>query len=557
MNNSSIPNNTWTRKFSSTDPSKSIHSFSRPPILEALNLLPVAFRVGSYINTERSNGREPIFDLNGIGLEPPNPGPHSGCPCGGLGGGAIGRGFRGDFRRWSLFPGRYIHRQVEADQFSLRIKRTYPNGEVNIDAIVLSLPPNDHNSSSLLSNWNWTMKPDCATYHAIYPRSWTVYKNPLPDVTVIIRQVSPFLPHNYSDSSLPVCLFHVDIENTGEDDMDVSIMFSFQNGDGGDEDAVGDFIHYPYNIDVNNNDIDNSNSNNGDEIHSNIIEGSKVIHGISMSHHRFYSDAINSPGSGNNNENERNSKNINISNTKTTQRQGSFSIATLTNNTNDVDDDNENNIENNTNKKVSYCNQFITHQKLNRCNPLKSFMGCDSSGGNELEVIDTSAELLWSHFLETGDAIMMTSAASKIATHDHIETSSSGSKVASAICVRQMVGSKTTATISFSLAWDHPVVKFGSGTNLPRYYTKFFGKSGLSAANIASYALLNSHIWEDEIIKWQNETIKTSENNDIPDYYRYHLFNELYYLVDGGTVWTDSYNGIIQYYFFNKQFIIP
>ena len=52
--------------------------------MEALSLLPVAYRVGGYLYEERRNGREPIFDLNGIGLEPPNPGPFAGVPCGGL-----------------------------------------------------------------------------------------------------------------------------------------------------------------------------------------------------------------------------------------------------------------------------------------------------------------------------------------------------------------------------------------------------------------------------------------------------------------------------------------
>jgi hypothetical protein len=82
--NSKIPNSAWRRGFSAITPSNSVHNFARPPILEALSLLPLAYRVGSYLHEERRNGREPIFDLNGIGLEPPNPGPHSGVPCGGL-----------------------------------------------------------------------------------------------------------------------------------------------------------------------------------------------------------------------------------------------------------------------------------------------------------------------------------------------------------------------------------------------------------------------------------------------------------------------------------------
>ena len=82
--NSRIPDHVWKRNLNAENPSPSIHTFSRPPILEALSLLPVAYRVGSYIHEERRNGREPIFDLSGITLEPPTPGPHAGVPCGGL-----------------------------------------------------------------------------------------------------------------------------------------------------------------------------------------------------------------------------------------------------------------------------------------------------------------------------------------------------------------------------------------------------------------------------------------------------------------------------------------
>lgn len=51
-----------------------------------------------------------------------------------------------------------------------------------------------------------------------------------------------------SDSSLPVCLFHVDVENIGSDDIEASVMFTFQNGDGGDGDSVGGFVHCPYSL---------------------------------------------------------------------------------------------------------------------------------------------------------------------------------------------------------------------------------------------------------------------------------------------------------------------
>lgn len=106
----SIPSASWKRRFDDPEPSRSVHTFSRPPLKDIIPLLPIAYRVGSYISNERSHGREPIFDLSGMQLSPPNPGPHAGVPLGGLGCGSIGRGYKGEFRRWSLYPVSEAHR---------------------------------------------------------------------------------------------------------------------------------------------------------------------------------------------------------------------------------------------------------------------------------------------------------------------------------------------------------------------------------------------------------------------------------------------------------------
>lgn len=50
----------------------------------------------------------------------------------------------------------------------------------------------------------------------VYNRSWSVYECPVPGIRVCIRQVSPFLPHSYSEASLPVTVFHVEVENIAE-----------------------------------------------------------------------------------------------------------------------------------------------------------------------------------------------------------------------------------------------------------------------------------------------------------------------------------------------------
>lgn len=43
-----------------------------------------------------------------------------------------------------------------------------------------------------------------------------MFECPVPGVRVCIRQVSPFLPHSYSDASLPVSVFHVEVENIAD-----------------------------------------------------------------------------------------------------------------------------------------------------------------------------------------------------------------------------------------------------------------------------------------------------------------------------------------------------
>jgi uncharacterized protein (DUF608 family) len=53
-----------------------------------------------------------------------------------------------------------------------------------------------------------------------------VYECPVPGVRVCIRQISPFLPHSYSEASLPVSVFDVEVENIAEGGADLitSIM---------------------------------------------------------------------------------------------------------------------------------------------------------------------------------------------------------------------------------------------------------------------------------------------------------------------------------------------
>ena len=70
-----------------------------------------------------------------------------------------------------------------------------------------------------------------------------------------------------------------------------------------------------------------------------------------------------------------------------------------------------------------------------------------------------------------------------------------------------------------------------------RRYTRFYGTEGKPPPRMAGDALLNYPDWEAQIEAWQNPcwttpTCRTGTKSA--------LFNELYYLVDGGTLWADG-----------------
>lgn len=222
----------------------------------------------------------------------------------------------------------------------------------------------------------------------------------------------------------------------------------------------------------------------------------------------------------------------------------------------------------------------------------------------------SSAHQLWHSFTTTGDiheihdTVGIEGSGSDV---NQRNVSQAGTHVGGAVCLRQWLApaiagaSAANTTMSnrkifpFSLSWDNPFVRFGqtsnasthttntntnnssstnsdtnsvSGLVLPRYYTKFFGTSGLSAPELAAYALLQVHDWKQRIDHWQQTTLQnnqsptsvhspldttadettnpehTEQQKQSDNYYEHMLFNELYFLADGGTVWTDSTAGV-------------
>ncbi len=423
-----IPSQAWTRRLDDT-----LTEYGKPAVLVSpttiLKMLPVLVRIINNNRKKSSVGFDPISALR---TQPP--GPNQGVPLGGIGGGSIGRGWRGDFRRWSLRPG-FIHEKVVCtDQFSLYIRR----GKEAPQTVSLSpVKPAD----GTLSSWNWGLDPACATYHALFPRAWSVYEEPLPGVRLTCRQVSPFIPGNYQESSYPVAVFAWRLENIGQEPAEVSLMFSFQNGTGTANDAFGGHVNASFTL--------------------------PMAEGVSLRHiHRQ---------------------------PKTVLSKSDLPVEIIE-------------------------------------DPLTFAIACRKATGVKMSrrvrfTASGDGSEVWQDFASDG----------VLDENSDGSVSASGETIGAAVAAKVNLKPGATKEIVFSLAWDMPRIHTGMGRTFHRHYTAFYGTSGDSAPLMARDALLQYGVWEKKIATWQNPILRDA---DLPDWFKSALFNELYYLVEGGVIWA-------------------
>ncbi|WP_338430447.1 GH116 family glycosyl hydrolase [Synechococcus elongatus] len=114
-------------------------------------------------------------------------------------------------------------------------------------------------------------------------------------------------------------------------------------------------------------------------------------------------------------------------------------------------------------------------------------------------------------------------------------SAAAGERLAGAIAVRLTLQPGESREIPFSIAWDLPVTEFAAGVKSFRRYTDFFGREGCNAAAIAATGLQHYAEWETAIEAWQQPIL---DRTDLSDTFKLGLFNELYDLCSGGSLWT-------------------
>jgi non-lysosomal glucosylceramidase len=191
-----------------------------PSIRQIWAILPLVFRYIWYYIVHRITGKSIVMDY----LKTIRSKQIYGVPIGGIGCGTIGRGYRGEFCRFQLKPGLYEYNTVDANQFIVTIKDRHH--ETIFHSLLSTFP------KKKLSSWQSFIDGSECFYTGLYPRSWTEYDLSKFGVMLTCRQVTPIIPNNYKDTSLPCAVFVWDITNICDEDRTVTIAFTFKNGVG-------------------------------------------------------------------------------------------------------------------------------------------------------------------------------------------------------------------------------------------------------------------------------------------------------------------------------------
>lgn len=329
-----------------------------------------------------------------------------------------------------------------------------------------------------LAAWQWypASEPQrvTGTYHALYPRSWFVYQGVF-QAALTCEQFSPIWPDNYQESSYPVAVFLWTLANPTEQPITLSLMLTWPN-------TVGWFRNAKPSPEVM---IRDDGSPVYDyqscwgESTGNYTElrASGATLGLVMA--RTIGAGlpianIDPPPTLLNSPT--------AANLCPQEGEGQWAIATT----------------------LAPQDEGFYHT---RWNPI----------GNGAEI--------WQTFAKDGSLL----------NHADPMPAREGEQIAGAIAVRLTLRPGETRQIPFVVSWDFPVTEFAQGVNYYRRYTDFFGREGNQAAAIAQSALQHYPTWQTQIQTWQQSILTQTH---LPDWLKMALFNELYDLTSGGTLWS-------------------
>lgn len=137
----------------------------------------------------------------------------SGIVLGGLGTGTIEIRPNGSLEEWQIFNNIATPYQSPRSFFAVRVKE---EGKSAI-ARVLQL---DHEALPPVEK---------IAYKGEFPFAWLTYSDKALPIRIEMTAFSPFIPHDYKNSALPLAFFRFKLKNTSSKKCEASLLFSAQN----------------------------------------------------------------------------------------------------------------------------------------------------------------------------------------------------------------------------------------------------------------------------------------------------------------------------------------
>ncbi len=166
-----------------------------------------------------------VFPLLGANFEftRENYAGHSGIPLGGLGTGTIEIRPNGALEEWQVFNNTAHPYQSPHTFFALRAKQ---EGKREIAKV-------------LLLNHEVLPAIDKISYKGEFPFAYLTYSDKELPLQAQLTAFSPFIPHDYKNSALPLIFFKFKLKNTSSRKCEASLLFSCQNMVGISENYTG------------------------------------------------------------------------------------------------------------------------------------------------------------------------------------------------------------------------------------------------------------------------------------------------------------------------------
>ncbi|CCD72306.3 Non-lysosomal glucosylceramidase [Caenorhabditis elegans] len=390
-----------------------------PRLKHSIKLIPLFVRVALHTFVEWWNGREAFIDIFNVFRHFT----YTGVPLGGIGCGSIGTDFRGGFNRFSIIPG--IKEQTETQKCNQFIVTVH--SKKTFELIYQSILSCAEFPATVLPKWDTTIPAEDVRYRGLFPRAWQEFRLGSSGVTVVVEHLSPVIPGDYSDSSLPLANFEFHVFNDSYEEVEVSITMSFRNGTG--------------------------NRKWNDE---NLCQSQKI-------------------------------------------QKDTMVVRTLAHTVKGM--------------PVTYA---IGTEEKNGSKVTTCLFDPNGTGGR-----------LWSDLEAYGH----------LSSYDHLP--SKPKELGIAVCSSFFVPPDGAHNTQFSLTWYMPQVHFGTAERFyNRRYCRFFNGPDADevTAAICRHGLQNFSTWQKKIEDWQAPVLNDQK---LPEWYKSAIFNELYYIVDGSTVWFE------------------